>query len=315
MRFTDLRIKIRRFFRKNKNKVLIIVIVWSIVIIINNILRNYEPQAQLEITYEPHSSVMEYTEKVPEELQEPIEKYIEEYVGYCNSGEYKKAYDMLSEDCKENLYPSLYSFKKHIDGVFDQYKRYCIQAYSIVDDMYIYQVKLFNDFLATGITNDEYKYFDEKFTIRENEDGTINLCVGNYIATEKIQSIVEKDDIKIDIKQRILKYDREIYTVRISNKSEYTLVVADNNENKEVLIGLGSTETRGREEVNSNIILAPGESKEFTCTFFKYYDDNSISDRMIFSSIRFFENYTNDSENAQEEIENAISKYSLTVEF
>ena len=315
MKLVDIRIGIRRFFKKNKNKVLIIVIAWSIIIIINNILRTYEPPAVLDITYEPHSSVMNYNQKVPEKLQEPIEKYIDEYIGYCNAKEYEKAYNMISADCRENLYPTLYKFREYITNVFTEYKRHSIQAYSILDDMYIYQVKIFNDFLATGLTNQEYSFFDEKFVIRENEDGTIDLSVGNYVTTEKIQGVVEKDEIKIDIKQRIMKYDREIYTVRITNKSEYTLVAADNFEINEIAIGLGSNEKRTREEVNDKIILEPGESKEYNFTFFKYYDDNATTDKMIFSALRFFENYTGNEETAAEEIENAVTKYSLTVNF
>lgn len=315
MKYTDFRIGVRRFFKKNKNKILVIIVAWSIIIIVNNILKNYEPPAELRITYQPHSTVMEYSKQVPKDLQEPIEKYIDEYIQYCNNGEYDKAYGMIEEDCKNNMFPSLYMYKSYINKIFDQYKRYSIQAYSILDDMYIYQVKIFNDFLATGLTNEEYNYFEEKFVIRENEDGTIRLSVGNYITTEKIQSVVEKDDIKIDIKQRVMQYDREIYTVKITNKSEYILVAADNNEYHEVAIGLGSAETRTREEVNDHIVLQPGESKEYSFTFFKYYDDNTTTNKMIFSAIRFLEEYSGDPEKAQQEIENAVSKYSLTVEF
>lgn len=315
MKYTDFRIGVRRFFKRNKNKILIIVIAWTIVIIINNILRNYEPPAELRLTYQPHTTVMEYSKKVPKDLQEPIEKYIDEYIQYLNKAEYDKAYNMIEEDCKKNMFPTLYSYKQYVNKIFDQYKRYSIQAYSVFDGMYIYQVKIFNDFLASGLTNEEYTYFEEKFVIRENEDGSIRLSVGNYITTEKIQSIVDEDDIKIDIKQRVMQYDREIYTVKITNKSEYILVAADNNEHHEIAIGLGNAETRTREDVNNHVILKPGESKEYEFTFFKYYDDNSTTNKMIFSAIRFLEEYSGNPENAQKEIENAVNKYSLTVEF
>ena len=82
---------------------------------------------------------------------------IDEYVGYCNEGNYQKAFNMLSEDCREYSYDnSVEKFMRHVLVKMPNQKKYSIQDYSNTNyngkKIYIYEIKYTDDLLATGGT-------------------------------------------------------------------------------------------------------------------------------------------------------------------
>ena len=53
---------------------------------------------------------------------------IKQFVEYCNEGEYELAYNMLSEECKQEVYPSLEHFKTvYIDRIFYINRMYTLE--------------------------------------------------------------------------------------------------------------------------------------------------------------------------------------------
>ena len=312
--FTNLRIKIIKFFKKYKKLIFLLLVIYIIIFLINKYLGSIQEIKVPITTYEPHVSIMDSTSSVPSKLQEPIEEILENFITYCNNKDYENAYNLLSDECKKAVYPDVNSFKNYVDIHFKTKKLYSIQDYSNVDKLYIYQVKLYDDFLATGLTDSEFKYYDEKITIVTDENNDLKLLVGKFIEKKDIKNVAEDDYLKIDIRTKLVNYDSETYHVRITNRSEYTIVLADNNAGvEEIVISLG-LEYRSRDDSQiEKVILQPGESKEYDFTFTKFYDDGDTSQYMIFNAIRVMENYTGSAETAEEEIENAKTKYILKI--
>lgn len=314
MNFVDLRLKIKHFFRKNKKIIFVIVIVWLFIFFINQVLKLYTPEPEIEDTYEPHVSVIDSSQKVPEKYQTNIEDLIEEYVNYCNNNDFDKAYNMLSKDCKEYAYPTYEDFIDHLKIVMYTPKKYSIQNYSNLDDMYIYSISYTDDFLATGLTNTEYSYTEEKMAFKENEDGQLEMSVGNFIKHENINLSTENEYLKIDVKDRIVNYATEEYTVRFTNRTNYDIVISDYVEENEITLSL-SNEVRGAEQ-HEDIVLGSNETKDVKIIFSKYVDDNDSSNFINFNNIRVLEDYYGEfSENTviEDKIINAIAKFSMNV--
>ena len=314
MNFVDLRLKIKHFFRKNQKIIFVIVIVWLFIFFINQVLKLYTPEPEIEDTYEPHVSVIDSSQKVPEKYQTNIEDLIEEYVSYCNNNDFDKAYNMLSKDCKEYAYPTYEDFIDHLKIVMYTPKKYSIQNYSNLDDMYIYSISYTDDFLATGLTNTEYSYTEEKMAFKENEDGQLEMSVGNFIKHENINLSTENEYLKIDVKDRIVNYATEEYTVRFTNRTNYDIVISDYVEENEITLSL-SNEVRGAEQ-HEDIVLGSNETKDVKIVFSKYVDDNDSSNFINFNNIRVLEDYYGEfSENTviEDKIINAIAKFSMNV--
>ena len=320
MNFTEFRLRFRRFIRKYRKLLLAVFIIWGIIFIINMLLGYRQVKPEATTTYEPHVSVIDSTASTPKSLQEPIENLIEEYVGYCNEGNYQKAFNMLSEDCRKYEFENnVRKFMQHVLVKMPTPKKYSIQDYSNVKygnkKLYIYEIKYTDDFLATGLTNSTYSYTSEKLTFYNGDNG-LEMSVGNFIYYTDVKSISENEYLKIDVIGKIVNYSIETYEVKLTNRSNYTIVIADGKEQNEAVLVLPN-EIRNRSEV-SEIIIDPQSSKNLTMVFPKFVDDGDTAKSLLFSSIRVMEKYSGvgdeiPEETMQAEIDNAIAKFSVEV--
>lgn len=320
MSFTEFRLKFRRFFRKYKNLILTIIIIWAIIFFINMMLKNVGTEPEATTTYEAHTSVIDSTTSTPKSLQDPIENLIEEYIGYCNEGNYQKAFNMLSDECRKYEFnDDVMDFMEYVLVKMPVPKKYSIQDYSNIKydnkRLYIYEIKYTDDLLATGLTNSTYSFTSEKLTFYEGDDG-LEMSAGNFIYYSDIKSISENEYLKIDVVGKTVNYSIESYEVKFTNRSNYTVVIADGQEENEAVLVLPN-EVRNRSDA-SDLILEPQESITLNMVFPKFVDDGDVSQSLLFSSIRVMEKYSGTSEEVSEEtiqseIDNAISKFSMEV--
>lgn len=314
--FTDLRLKLRHFFKKNAKIIFVVVCVWAIVFFINLFLKNYQAPQTPQTTYEPHTSVMDSGSTVPKKVSNQVEEMLDEYVSYCLEGNVESAYSMLSDTCKE------YSFENNIDN-FTMYlrekigsaKRYAIQDYSNEGNTYIYQIKYSDDMLKSGLTNTTYLYKEEKIIFKKQSNGKLEMAVGNFLDYEDIKNISENEYLKVDVKSVIKYYSMEKYTVILTNRSDYTVVIADGNASNEIYLMLQSNDMRMPSAVEE-LVLKPGEKTTVTFNFAKFYDNSSDAASLNFDSIRVMEQYSGAEANettVQSEIQNAVAKFSVSV--
>ncbi len=310
---TNLRLKLIDFWKRNRKRILIIIIIWLVIIIINYILQNLPKPIEVpSTTYTPHVSVLQEKE-VPEKYREPITNLIDTYFNYCNNKEYEKAYNLITEDCRKKLYPTLDQFTAYIDHIFEGKKKiYNIQSYSIVDNKYVYTMRILDDILANG-TTDGYYYYEEKYILTE-ENGEMKLAIGNYIGDEQIDISVEDDNLEIKVLEKNIEYDKETYTVRFRNKTDKTIVILDNHQNNEVVLDLGNQTRKLANHANSKIVLQPNTTSTETFVFNKYYDNGLTSQKLIFGAIRILESYDAKVGTTQEVLDNAIKLYALEVD-
>ena len=312
----DFRLKIRHWFRKYGKVAFTIILAIVIVFILNRYLIYNDDIKVPETTYNPNVSVIKNSSSVPNKVQETAEKMIDEYVEYCNDGNYQKAFNMLSEDCRKYGFDDdVELFAKHVLTKMLTPKKYSIQNYSNYKNYYIYEVKYIDDILATGLTNQEYNFATEKITFTKNKDGSYNMLVGNFINYSRINNISENEYLKIDVIDRITNYSTETYKVKFSNRTDSTVVIADNFGGNEVRLVLPQ-EYRNLNNAYETIILAPGGSKTCDLVFQKFFDDGDDSQALNFSAVRVIENYKGEydtEEEAKNEIDNAIAKFSVEI--
>lgn len=301
----DMKLKIHKFLKKYGKIIGIAICIWLTIILINKLLKMSNNKKEPSTTYKPHVSVMDQSSSSPKKVQRSVEEFIKEYVDHCNNGEFEKAYNMISDDCKEYVFRNLTEYKEYIQNKFNDKKIYSIQNYSNYKGKYIYSVKLYDDILATGLTNSAYMYQEEKIIASYNKKGEVVFSVGNFIEQEEILSVQENEYIKADIKRKIVKYGFEIYDVKFTNKTENIILIKNNEIDNEILLNLSS---ELRKEITTNsIILEPEETRVISIGFEKFYDDKINSKSIIFNSIRVLNEYIENNPNE----DNAIHKFSM----
>lgn len=311
--FLKWRLKIRNFFKKYKRVIFIVLIVWLVIIAINFFLGHRSETPMLNTTYNPHEVVLTSDTEVPEKLQTPIEDTIDDYINKCNNKDYSGAFELLTTDCKTHVFgDSLDNFTTYASSVFPNKKRYSIQNYSNFGQAYIYNVKLIDDIIATGLTNQSYAYYEEKFAVKE-EDGKIKLNVNDYMGFNDLKKVAEDDYLKIRVENKEEFYSFEIYSVKITNKTDKKIVLYDGIVGNELSLISGQDE-RNPINVKDTITLEPGETRTFEITFNKYYDESTKASEIAFNKIRIMtEQYTGTEETEEEELSKAERTYSITI--
>ena len=288
---TDIKIKFSNFIKKHKSKIILLFIVWLIIIFINNYIGNLEEQPEIKTSYKPHESVMETGTEVPEKLQDPFEEILNKYMEYCNQKNYEEAYKLIDETCKEEFFPDIETFKQYVDTKFDTKKAYSIQNYSNVGNIYVYRIRRFDDILATGMTGQEDFTYQEELVSVYNDDGNLSLGIGSFIGKETLNETYEDNDIKITVEKRIITYDTEVYYVKVSNRGDNVAVISNYKTSGEIVLDIGD-ETRDNKSRILPIIVNPGGEMSIGLTFTKFFDEPQGDKKLIFNSIRIFENHT-----------------------
>lgn len=311
---TGFRLKIRNFFKKNRRIIIFLLVIWLLVMVVNQILKRYSFEDFERTTYNEHQAIMDTGETVPEKLKQPINETIDTYFNYCNNKQYEEAYNMVSEECKRIYFPTLEDFKEYIDIVFDENKVYYLQNFSNYNDTYIYRMRIMEDLMATGLTNkDDLYFYEEKIALKEN-DGKISLSLRQYITSENIEEIYEDDYVKINVKSKDVFYEQEIYTVEIKNKTSNIVVMADSQENNEIILQVG-TESRATDNDNLYVVVYPNETQTFSLNFTKFYDEEKSSVGLIFNAVRILPQYSGFEELKDYELSIAKKLYSIEIPF
>ena len=247
---------------------------------------------------------------MPEELKDPINELIGKFVEKCNQKDYEAAYNMLSEDCKNNVYPDIENFKIYVDYVFDSKKIYNIQNFSNIDNTYVYSVTILDDILANGLNNEEdMEYYIEKYVIKDN-DGKLELSIREYIGRDDLTYIYEDDNMKIKVESVDRQYESVTYNLNITNKSDKTIVFADYTEDYEIALDTSEGIKRRADELLTPVIVEEGESKNFSIKFTIFFDAGTQINGLIFDYIRLYE-----SKEAYENGDEPIDDFGVTIKF
>ena len=125
----------------------------------------------------------------------------------------------------------------------------------------------------------------------------------------------EDENLKINIYSKNVFYDHETYKVTITNRSSHPIVIADGSTKNEVTLYTGE-DNRNEKAVGSyEIMLKPNETTSYTFLFNKYCDDGRAPEYMMFNDIRVLRSYSGNESTKQEELDNAIRRYTLRINF
>ena len=147
---------------------------------------------------------------------------INNFFDYCNNGNIEKAYNLLSSDCKEELYPTIEEFKqRYINVIFTEKKSCDVTLWITAPKRNTYKVQIMADLLETG--QKEYMPIEDYYTITV-EEGEYKLSISRYIAKEYINKSINQYGITINVLYKKIYEDFEIYEVEVINKTGSKLI-------------------------------------------------------------------------------------------
>ena len=202
--------KIIRYFNQNRKKVyislIIIVFLFGLLQLLNVMAKNKKEEEkdtsgineimQNNKSIVSNKSAVSGTSISEKKLKKDTD-VIDNFFKYCNEGNIENAYNLLTDECKEEMYPTIDEFKRiYYSDLFNEGKRtYTIENW--FGDTY--QVRMTGDILSTGkIDGNQTK--QDYVTIVE-KDGDYKININNYVGRTKPQdktTSYKNVDITID---------------------------------------------------------------------------------------------------------------------
>lgn len=298
--------KFFRFINQNRNLIIFIIIICAFIVFLirslNGILGNSNKSEENTIETDNTSKVIEDSKKsvisnttLDTETATNNYNIIDNFVDLCNKNNINEAYNLLSEECKKNLYPNVDTFEEnYVNVVFKNKITIDVKNWMKNSNFTTYLVTYAGDMLSTG--NVDSKKFQDYITIDTNEQ---KLNINKYIGRINKNDETEVENIKFTVNYVDIYKDYEIYNIKIENKNNNEIILDNLNSVSSTYI-----ETSEDTQINCSNFEAgkisfqyrPGMAKEINLKFIKQYNPEINDKNIVFSSAILD---TNNMENTQ----------------
>ena len=267
--------KFRMFFHHNIVKIIAAIIGIVLLIMLLQALNSYfanknqnEASSITTTDYGRDYTVTTDVQKVESVYKEET-GLMQQFVDSCNSKNYEEAYNLLTEDCKEVLYPNLNLFiEKYCNIYFGTAKTCNFQAWNTST----YMVEIRNDALTSGQYSD-INYVQDYFTISKNKINVNRFIERKDISKEK--TFYNNVTVKVDYIDYYIDYT--IVSILASNPSKGTVLLDSmKQEHGITLVDENDVEYSSNiEEIPAEqLMLKPGETKRLELRYDTSYRED-----------------------------------------
>lgn len=222
---------------------------------------------------------------------------LDNFIKYCNENKINEAYALLSDDCKNEMYPNVENFKQsYYKAIFSGgYKNVSVENW--IGN--IYKVKFINDALSTGVY-DKQNTIQDYITLVSDSQGNVKLNINNYIGKQDINKENESYNIKTKVIEKHTYMDYETYTFEVTNNSNATILL-NNNNNMDTMYLADENSLRYNAYVQeipqTNLQIALKETKRITIKYYNKYESSRKINKIVFGKVvldyNAYKNYSN----------------------
>lgn len=221
-------------------------------------------------------------EKVADDKIKEQTSIINDFITYCNEKELQKAYDLLTEDCKEQMYQSLEIFEQaYYNDVFNGEKKIA-SVENWVNNTY--KVRITEDMLETGKSNDG-RAKQDYITIQE-VNGENKLNINNYIGYTEINKTTKRNGVTIEVVSKHTYMENEEYTMKITNNTENRIVLDQRTDVKSLYLedSKGTKHSSFSHKLTEPMLtISAGQTKDVTIQFYSAYIASKKIEKIVFS--------------------------------
>lgn len=292
--------KLLSYWNQNKRKILITIAVIALIIIIIQIANamvkeqnKKDSNNQIgqnivanDIT-KPSESVVS-NDKLTEKETKENSDFIEQFVNYCNQHKIEEAYNLLTDDCKTELYPTKEIFtSNYVNQIFGEQVNYELQLWYTASNCYTYRITYNKgNLLQTGGQASTGNFLDYITLIKQN--GEYKLNINKFIRKEAINKQGSNNGIEVTINSKSIYVDYEIYHMTVQNDTQKTILLNDGTSTSNFsLIGRNNNIFTSviSEVPMSSLILNPKYRKTMDVKFNKIYITESKLEAMQMTNI------------------------------
>lgn len=291
-----------RYFNQNRKRIIFaVIIIIAIILLIqvlnyfsaraleeegNSILSNVTSQESSKSPNVIHTESILSDREISEENAQENQNLINNFIQACNNGNIEQAYNYLSTSCKQELFPSINEFKsKYYDKIFTSAKEYSIENWITSDSVYTYRITYVNNILASGTLSDNI----EDYISVVIENGNKKLNIFRYIMNQAINRSAENDIVKIEVLDKDVYDDYEVYNIKATNKSQNTIMLNRSEDNDGIYVQYNGRDDKYTafitEIYEQNLVLQRNQEKYLSIKINKVYNGATQLKNMVFSDI------------------------------
>lgn len=224
-------------------------------------------------------------EKMSQEEIDSI-KIINDFFEYCNEQKIQEAYDLLSDECKEEMYSSVQIFKEmYYDKVLDgQAKNISIENWN----NNTYKVDIGDDYLSSGKYTKENNIQDY-ITIQDDK-----LNINKYIGRSKIEKNKSEENMDVLVLNKDEYIDYTIYTFEIKNNSNETIILDPLEDINTMYIkdDDGVKYSAYTHEISEgNLTIGESSKKQIKIKYYSKYISTKKIEEIVFSRVMINNDY------------------------
>lgn len=304
------------FWKRNKGKIttylktcMVMIFGAYMVFIVINLFAETQKTSEnkvdeTKLVYKPTKTIASGKNISSEEYEEE-NNLVEVFIDNCNNQNVEEAYEMLTNDCKEDLFPDVETFKEnYYNNIFTEKRVYNMQSWIVKENYHTYIVRFVNDALNTGIYKKDNVYQDYITIVNENDSKKISIC--NFIKNEKVNKTLDENQISISVTNKKEYMDYLVFVINVKNNSSKTIKL----DAYERLDGIKLKMNNGSNYpidwngfIMDNLIIKPGNNQKLQIRFNVPYGLNSIPKKIEFTNIVLDYNVYNELEEYQDRID------------
>lgn len=285
--------------RNGKLIAYIILIIIFVLFAIKSLNSYYEKDEERKKKEMAENAIVKETSqstKVPDKIvNNSIEDTMNSFVSYCNKREIQNAYKMLTQECKDAMFPTVEFFEKtYVNKIYNIKRTYELTKWSTEENKEIYLVSLYGDLLATGGVGNSIQ---EYYTFVKGNNGIYKLNINNYIYGEKRNLESTKNNISVKIDHVDIYEEYEIATIKITNNTSKKICLTGNKYKENIYLQDSSDVTYASlnsEFEKQEIVLNPKGYQTFIIEFNKGYSAGNKAKYLVLSDVILdYEDYLN----------------------
>lgn len=270
--------------------VLSIIAIFSLIQILNLYYKNHPKESTTNeaITKgvdEKYSVISQ--ENISQESSNNSKDIINQFFQFCNTGNVEDAYNLLSSECREELYPNIEAFKTdYVEVYFNKYRTYNDTLWISSNGKNTYRLEIMGDILSSGQVDS--MPIEEFYTVLK-ENGEYKLNIETYIGKEEINAYAQSENgVEVTVLNKKSYMEYEEYQIQVKNNTGNKIVfnTKDNIDSIYVEDANGLKYNARLYELNdSKLELSRGISTTFNIRFDKEYNPNIKTKKIVFDDI------------------------------
>ena len=213
-------------------------------------------------------------------------KAIDEFMTFCKSSKIQEAYNLLSNECKEEMYSNINIFAEtYYNPIFKERKRNVN-----IENWYgdIYKIDYTEDYLSTG-RYDDTNTIRDYITVVVDSENKYKLNINKYIGRKECNKTGKTGDFQVKIIRKDSYMEYEKYLIEVKNMYDHKVLIGkiEDEENVSYLVDKNKIKYKAvvSELSEADLLVYEKQTKTIQIKYYNQFSSTRSIRELVFPNI------------------------------